>query len=358
MAQESSYHANKYLHANKYFHVNKYFKALDNDRLQCNLCPHNCVLHPDKIGLCNTRKNIRGKLYSLAYGRPCSINIDPVEKKPLYHFFPGKKILSLGTFGCNLFCKGCQNYDISRSDAQTSSGTIQNPEDIIELAKKNGLKLIAYTYNEPTIFFEYMLDTAKLAKKNGIKNVIVSNGYINEEPLKELLKYIDAANIDLKGFTGKFYKEYAKASLEPVLNTIKIINQHNKKSKHKVWLELTNLIIPGLNDDMPEIKNMCDWIAKVNKNIPLHFSRFFPYYEAEQIEMTPEITLLKARDIAKKAGLKYVYIGNLGINDNTYCAECDSLLIERQNYNVNILGLIGPNRNKCKKCGTVLDGIF
>jgi len=345
--------------ADEQFKVNKYFKTLDKSRVQCMLCPHNCILHPDRVGLCKTRKNIDGKLYSLVYGKPCSVNIDPIEKKPLYHFYPGQRILSLGTFGCNLFCKGCQNYDISRADAQSlgPGPLLQNPQDILDMAQENDTKLIAYTYNEPTIFFEYMLDTAKLAHKKGLKNAIVSNGFINEEPLKELLPYIDAANIDLKAFDEKFYKEYANASLEPVLKTIKIIAAYNKKNKHKVWLELTNLLIPKLNDDFSEIKKMCDWIAKLDKNIPLHFSRFFPYYEADS-PMTPVETLEKAKEIALKAGLRNVYIGNLGINDNTYCKKCKTLLIQRVHYTANIVGLTGPKHNKCKKCKTVLGGVF
>jgi len=328
-----------------------------NDRtIRCQLCPHNCLIAENKKGLCGTRINVEGKLYSITYGMPSAINIDPIEKKPLYHFYPGSKILSIGTIGCNLFCKGCQNYDISRANVaeintninKTDINLHMTPEDIIKLAINNNIQMIAYTYNEPTVFYEYMIDIAKLAKKNKIKNVIVSNGFINDKPLKKLLKYLDAANIDLKGFNEQFYKEYANAKLAPVLKTLKTIK------KTGTWLEVTNLIIPGLNDDEVEIEKMCRWIRKNLKDTPLHFSRFFPYYKMQNKEITPDKKLRNAKEIAIKQGIKYVYLGNIGILENTYCIYCNNLLIEREHK----IRTIGIYKGRCIKCRKKIPGVF
>lgn len=312
--------------------------------IECNLCPHNCRISEGKKGICGTRINQKGKFFSLVYGMPSATHIDPIEKKPLYHFYPGSMVFSLGTLGCNLSCKGCQNYDISKSPIIGLPK--KDPEEIVEMAVDARVPSIAYTYNEPTIFYEYMIDIAKIARRNKIHNVIVSNGFINPEPLKELLKYIDAANIDLKGFTEKFYKEYANASLEPVLKTLKNIR------KKDCWLEVTNLLIPGLNDNEKEISMMCEWIEKNLKDTPLHFSRFFPYYNAQDKEVTPHNKLIKAKEIAKK--IKYVYIGNLGIQDNTYCHNCNNLLIKR-GFNITKEGIID---GKCSSCRIKIPGVF
>jgi len=337
------------------YEIKKYYTFLDDkNQIICKLCPNNCVIAENKSGLCCTRINSEGKFYSVVYGRPCSLHIDPIEKKPLYQYYPGEGILSLGTFGCNLFCKGCQNFDITRADAISSVKHLKyyTPEEIVDTAIENDIKLIAYTYNEPTIFFEYMIDIAKLAKKKGIKNVIVSNGYINPEPLKELCKYIDAANIDIKGITPEFYREYSKANIKPVLETIKTLH------KNKVWLELTNLIIPGLNDDPKDIKKLCEWIKKnVGENVPLHFSRFYPHHQASKIIPTSTSTLDYAKQIAEEYGIKYIYIGNVGLLDNTYCSKCKSLLISRSYTDVDMRDLHGPNKNKCS-CGAILPGMF
>ncbi|MGV8172453.1 MAG: AmmeMemoRadiSam system radical SAM enzyme [Candidatus Woesearchaeota archaeon] len=333
--------------------IKKYFKTLDHNKILCELCPNNCIILNDKVGLCCTRKNINGKLYSLVYGHPCSINVDPIEKKPLYHFIPGQGILSIGTFGCNIFCKGCQNFDITKRDASKSFRKIiyYSPEEIVMTAIKHDIRMIAYTYNEPTVFFEYMIDIAKIARKHGLKNVIVTNGYINSGPLKELCKYIDAANIDIKGINDKFYKEYSGVKLEPVLDTIKYL--HTKK----VWLELTNLIIPGLNDNYDNIKKLCGWIKmNVGCDVPLHFSRFYPHYNASKIPITPKKTLEDAKNIALKGGIKYVYIGNLGFLDDTYCTKCNNKIIERGSGFIKINGL--DSEDTCIKCGAKLPGVF
>jgi pyruvate formate lyase activating enzyme len=325
-----------------------YYEKLK-DKVQCYLCPHNCVITKGKRGNCGVRENKDNKLYSLVYGKACSATIDPIEKKPLYHFIPGHSSFSVATVGCNLHCLHCQNWEISQPEAIT--GEDLPPEEVVRLASAKGCKSIAYTYTEPTIYFEYALETAKLARKKGIKNVIVSNGFINEEPLNELCKYLDGANIDLKGFTEDFYKKVCCAKLEPVLNSLKILKEKG------VWLEITNLIIPTLNDDMKKIGEMCKWIKdNLGTNIPLHFSRFFPYYKLNNINPTSAEMLVKARDIARKVGINYVYIGNIFIEgaDNTYCPKCGELMIERVGFQIlqnNIKG------GKCS-CGEKIAGVW
>lgn len=278
------------------------FWKKEKNSIRCNLCPHSCLINEDNVGFCNARKNIKGVLYSLVYGHPVSINLDPIKKKPIYHYLKNTYTLSFGTIGCNLSCLNCQNYTISRSKFYETKEI--TPKEIVELAKKNKTPSISYTYSEPLISYEYTLDVAKLAKKNKIKNIIVSNGYINEKPLKKLLPYIDAANIDLKSFNEEFYKKVCSASLDPVLKSLKMIK------KAKVHLEITNLIIPSYNDNPKEIENMCKWIKKNLGDVPLHFSRFFPYYKLQDVQRTPIETLTKAEQIAKKY-LTKIHLGNV-----------------------------------------------
>lgn len=321
-------------------------KSGKNSVVECMLCPHNCKISISKKGLCGTRINHEGRLYSMVYGRPCARHLDPIEKKPLYHFYPGADILSVGTLGCNLFCRGCQNYDISRGPIRALPYV--EPEKIIEETENNNVNMIAYTYNEPTIFYEYMIDIAKLARKRKMKSVIVSNGFINDVPLKKLLRYIDAANIDLKGFNEKFYKDYANARLEPILKNLKAIKNSD------TWLEVTNLIIPGLNDGETDIQEICRWINRELKNTPLHFSRFFPHYKAQEKGITPEKTLFEAKKIAANKGINYVYIGNTGKLENTYCHSCNNLLISRYP----IIEVIGIIDGKCIFCRKKIPGSF
>lgn len=350
--------------------IKKYFKQLDDKKVVCNLCPNNCLIINKKYGLCNSRLNIEGKLYSTVYGHPRSINIDPIEKKPLYHYYPGAKILSIGTNGCNLFCKGCQNSEISRAKPdysyKNSKEGAYSPKKIINIALKNNIQLIAYTYNEPTIFFEYMIDIAKIAKKHNIKNVIVSNGYINTKPLIELCKYIDAANIDIKGIKNQFYKDYCKTDMDPVLKTIKTLHKKN------IWIELTNLIIPKLNDSNEDINLLCEWVKEnIGTSVPLHFSKFYPKYKATDINPTSSQKLFDAKKIAEHKGIEYVYLGNLGIIDNTYCNKCKQILITRNannnsdnNISINYSNIkkIKTKKNKdqitCSNCATFLPLIF
>lgn len=309
--------------------------------VQCHLCPRNCVIAEGNYGNCNSRKNIKGKLYSMVYARPCSMAIDPIEKKPLYHFMPGTTIFSIATTGCNLHCKHCQNWEISQSRPDETLTAEVSPEEVVEKAVENGCQSIAYTYTEPTIFYEYVYDIARLARKKGLKNVMVTNGYINKEPLEKLYPFIDAANVDLKAFTEEFYKDIAFATLKPVLETIK------RLKKMKVWIEITNLIIPTLNDDLNTIKKMCEWIKNnVGSETPLHFSRFFPFYQLSHLPPTSPETLYKARETALKVGLKHVYIGNIFVEkeDDTYCPKCNELVVSRSG-----LGVL-TNKIKNGKC--------
>ncbi|MFH1823305.1 MAG: AmmeMemoRadiSam system radical SAM enzyme [archaeon] len=325
-----------------------YYKKLKDKAVQCHLCPHICFLKSEERGKCRVRLNKDGKLISLSYGKPCSVALDPIEKKPFYHFLPGKKALSLGTAGCNLSCQHCQNFSISQCNPENIQTLNLDPEEIVDNAKKNKTRIISYTYTEPTIFYEYMLDIAKAAKKLRIKNTIVSNGFINEKPLKKLIPLIKGANIDLKG-NSEFYKNICGARIEPVLETI-------KKLKEKVWLELTNLIISGYNDDVEEFKKTVNWIKEnLGVDTPLHLSAFYPCYNLKVPATDPAI-LIKLRIIAMSNGLRYVYTGN--INDiegsTTYCPKCHKALIIRSGYRVSIKNFKG---GKCS-CGEKIPGVW
>jgi pyruvate formate lyase activating enzyme len=326
-----------------------YYSILDNNMVRCELCPHYCIIANDKSGICKVRKNLAGKLESMVYGRPVSIHSDPVEKKPLYHFFPGHQVLSIGTLGCNLKCKFCQNFEISQISSADVDIVKEIPiEEIIDRAilKQRNIGL-AYTYNEPVVYFEYMLDLAKLIKSRGMKNIMVSNGYINSEPLKELLEIIDAFNIDIKSFNNDFYRTFTKSSLEPVLNSISTIA---KSDKH---LELTFLAIPGLNDDIEEFKKMTDWIVEIcGRRTVLHISRYFPKYQMS-IPPTPSKTLDHLYVIAKKK-LDFVYMGNIQDfeGNDTICPACGKTVISRNGYYTTIDGL--SSTGKCKNCEEVI----
>jgi pyruvate formate lyase activating enzyme len=328
-----------------------YYSKLKNQLVKCELCPRLCVIKPGSRGLCRVRQNNDGKLYSLVYARPCSMHVDPIEKKPLYHFMPGARAFSIATIGCNFFCRFCQNWQISKADASSIDKEYDEalPEQVVELCKKNNCNILSYTYTEPTIFYEYMLDIAKIAKKQGIKNTIVSNGYINEQPLRELCKHIDGANIDLKGFTEEFYKKVCQGTLAGVLKALKILREEG------VWLEITNLVVPGLNDDFGKIEEMCKWISEeLGRDVPLHFSRFHPDYKMTNAEPTPLDTLEKARRIAEKY-LDYVYVGNVAGESNTICPKCKSVVIRRS-----MLSLVENKlvKGKCFKCGNKMPGVF
>jgi pyruvate formate lyase activating enzyme len=322
----------------------KYYKKLENKKVKCELCPRECTILPNNTGACRVRKNLDGKLYSLVYGKVCSISIDPIEKKPLFHFFPGEETLSLATVGCNLFCSFCQNYEISQGEI---FGEYYEPKQIIELAEKYRVRIISYTYTEPTIFYEYALDIMKLAKKKNFKNVWVTNGYTNPKPIKEMAPYLDAVNVDVKG-NEEVYKKLCKASLEPVLNTLL------EYKKNKIWIEITSLIIPGYNDSKEWITFLTNWIKdNLGKDIPLHLSRFFPHYKMLDVKPTPISSLEELYKIAKK-NLNYVYIGNVFDSkyESTYCPKCNNIIIERSAYNIKFKAHV------CEKCKNKIEGVF
>jgi len=327
-----------------------YFKKLNKKTVQCELCPHRCLVSNGGKGICGVRKNNNGILYSLVYKKLCSAYPDSISKKPFYHFLPGTTAFSIATVGCNLKCKHCQNSEISQARPEEIHSLNMSPEEIIEKAIKNNCKSIAYTFTEPTVFYEYMLDICKLAKKQGIKNVIVSNGFINPEPLKQLCKYIDAANIDLKSINNEFYREICGARVSPVLESLKVLK------KEKVWLEVTNLIIPGLNDSDKDIQGLIDWIKENLGNTVLHFTAFYPTYKLSHLHPTPASTVKKARKLAISSGIKYVYTGNIqNDEDCTYCPKCGKLLVKRRLFSIIENNL---NENKCSKCNEKIDGIW
>ena len=328
-----------------------YYKNLGN-ATQCQLCPNRCLLQENRRGFCRVRVNKDGKLYTLVYGNPCAVHVDPVEKKPLFHFLPGSKSFSIATAGCNFRCLNCQNWEISQRRPEDTENIELFPEDVVLNAKKHGCESIAYTYSEPSIFYEYMYDTAKLARKNGLRNQWITNGYLNEKPIRDLCKYLDAANIDLKSFDEEIYNKLNAGHLEPVLNTLKLLKEEN------VWFEITNLIVPTYTDKMEMIKEMCDWIIEnVGLDYPLHFSRFYPMYKLTALPQTPVKILEEARKIALKKGLHYVYIGNVPGHkaQNTYCHNCGNILIERNGYIINQYNLENGN---CKYCGEKIPGVW
>jgi len=339
-----------------------YFFRKEEKGVRCTACRHNCFIKEGTLGICGVRANINNELYSLVYAKPLAVAIDPIEKKPLFHFIPGSKALSIGTFGCNFRCLFCQNYDMSQGvkgkSLEETRRMIDNyskqlePEQVVDLAIMSNIEVIAYTYNEPTVFAEYFLDTARIAKKNGLKNILVSNGYYSEELLKEIIKVIDAINIDLKSMNPKFYKRIVGAQLQPVLENIEYLK------KHGIWLELTTLIIPGENDSREELSSIAEWISNLDPGIPWHISRFFPYYKMMDKQPTPPDKLIEAYNIGKENGLKYVYLGNYPSDkENTYCPNCGTLLIKRQFYHTTIVDL-DIEKGECKKCGEKISGVW
>jgi pyruvate formate lyase activating enzyme len=320
-------------------------------KIRCELCPTECVLGDYEVGGCNVRINRGGVLYSLVYGKPCSVHIDPIEKKPFYHFLPASKAFSVATVGCVLGCKFCQNWEISQAKPEETDFADLPPDEAVRQALFYKCESITYTYTEPTVFYEYMYDMSVLARKYGVKNTVHTCGYIKEKPLRKLAKLLDAADVDLKAFTEDFYGRICGGRLKPVLDAIVVLKEEG------VWLELTNLIIPTLNDDMGQIRRMSRWIRdNVGPDVPIHFSRFFPYYKLKNLPPTPVKTLFDARQVAMSEGLRYVYIGNLRSKaTNTYCHNCGQLLIERIGYFVKPGNITGGN---CKFCGTPIPGVW
>jgi len=331
-----------------------FYEKVDDNLVNCNLCSHRCSRIADsKRGICGVRENRDGKLYSLVYGRVAARSVDTIEKKPLFHFLPGSKSYSIATVGCNFRCDNCQNFDISQLPKERGIivGQDVSPEEIVSAAKRSNCESIAYTYSEPTIFFEYAYDIAKLASKEGIKNVFVTNGYITPEALQEISPYLDAANIDLKSFSDDFYRKNCGARLEPVLDSIRFYKSLG------IWTEITTLIIPSLNDSEEELRKIAEFIKnEVGEETPWHITQFHPTYKLIDLPRTPVTILRKAREIGLEAGLRYVYEGNVpGENgENTYCHNCGKLLIRRFGYSIQENKI---KNSACTYCGTKIDGL-
>jgi len=320
--------------------------------IMCRICPNECVLKEGELSKCNNRKVHDSKLYTLAFGNPCSVNVDPVEKKPLYHFLPGSKAFSIATAGCNLVCLNCQNWTISQISPDKTRNIELMPQQVVSECIRNNAASIAYTYTEPVTFYEYVFETATLARDAGIKNIFKSNGYINRDPLKKICGVIDAANIDLKAFSESTYLKLTGGKLQPVLDSLKQINDSG------VWLEITNLVVPDWTDNMDDIAAMCKWLSTNGfKNTPLHFSRFYPLHKLEQLPPTPVEILNNAYKIATDEGLRYVYTGNMPGNEisDTICPKCKATVIERQGFRVVTNSLTD---GKCSKCGGHIEGIW
>ena len=320
-------------------------------RVHCELCPNGCVLDVNQTSKCRTRINKDGTLYSLVYGKPCAVHVDPIEKKPFFHFLPGTTAFSLATAGCVLSCKFCQNWQISQAKPDDTDTYSLSPGSVVKNAKKYRCSSIAYTYTEPTVFYEYMYDTAVIARKEGVKNTMHSCGYINEKPLRVLSKYLDAADIDLKAFTEDFYSRICGGSLKPVLKALTVLKEEG------VWLEITNLVIPTLNDDMKQIRKMSSWVVKnLGPDVPVHFSRFFPHYKLTNLPPTPLETLLSARKTAMDAGIRFVYIGNIRHEgESTFCPSCKKTLVERIGYHVKQNNV---RDGRCSFCSTSIAGVW
>ena len=329
------------------------YEKIGDKRVHCNLCAHRCTIKPDKRGFCGVRENKEGTLYSLVYGKIIAEHIDPIEKKPFFHVYPGSKSYSIAAIGCNFNCAFCQNHEISQMPRSTLMimGEEVPPEEIVANANKSGSKTIAYTYTEPTIYFELAYDTARIAEAQGIKNVFVTNGFMTSETIDTIRPYLAAANVDLKSFRDEFYQKSCGAHLEPVLASLQ------KMKSTGIWVEITTLLIPGLNDSDEELNDIARFIAGLGKETPWHINRFHPQFKMLHTPATPVASLHRACKIGKKAGLKYVYSGNVpgDEGESTYCFHCGNCLIKRYGFQVVNINL---NVNKCNQCGTELEGIF
>jgi pyruvate formate lyase activating enzyme len=330
----------------------RYYKKHPDREIECLLCPRLCKLGDKERGYCGVRQNDGGTYYTLVYGKACSANVDPIEKKPFFHFLPGTEAFSIATAGCNVNCKFCQNWQISQVRPEQVPHFDLPPVEVAAAAQRNKCRSIAYTYTEPTVFFEYMYDSAVEARKKGLKNCVVTAGHIQPEPLLDLLEVVDAIKIDLKSFRQDFYKEYVRGDLQPVLDSIRIVSQS------KVWLEIVYLVIPTLNDDEKDIRSMCRWMAKeIGRDIPLHFTRFHPMYLVKNLPPTPISTLESLHDIAIGEGIHYVYVGNVPGHgaENTFCPRCGKVVIERFGMQVKAVAM---NEGTCGFCQSPIPGIW
>ncbi len=328
------------------------YKKNDDGSAACRLCAHYCTLKDGQSGICRVRKNIKGELFSLNYDRIAAVHNDPIEKKPLYHFLPGSGSYSIATMGCNFRCRFCQNHSLSMVEDETAIyGEKITPEKIVAAALQYGSKSISYTYSEPTVFFELMIETARLAKEKNLKNVMVTNGFMSREALEMIAPYLDAANVDLKAFSENFYQKYSGARLAPVLDTIKGMKEKG------TWIELTTLLIPDLNSDQEEIERLIAFIAELDPQIPWHVSRFFPHYRLLDTPVTDTKMIFNALETAKKMGLKYLYGGNIASDrwSNTYCPSCGALLVERSGYYTSAPGI---SAGECSRCREIIPGVW
>nr|WP_291318096.1 AmmeMemoRadiSam system radical SAM enzyme [Desulfuromonas sp.] len=334
-------------------HKAMFWEPVEGDVVRCSLCRFRCLIADGHRGVCGVRENRKGVLYTLVYGRSIAENADPIEKKPLFHYYPGSRSFSVATVGCNFRCLHCQNYEISQwpRERKDIPGRELPPEQIVREAKAAGCRTIAYTYTEPTVFYEYAYDTAVLARQEGIDNVFVTNGYTSPEALERIAPHLGAANVDLKGFSDRFYREVAGATLEGVLDTLRVYRRLG------IWLEVTTLVIPGHNDDEEQLAGIADFIAgELGPEVPWHVTAFYPTYKMLDSPRTPVATLRRARQIGLDAGLKYVYEGNVPGEggENTFCPACKELVIERSGYR---LGAVRIEEGQCASCGETLDGV-
>ena len=327
-----------------------YYKTIENsDKIMCNLCRHECKLKIGQTGICGVNKNEDGVLRNLVYGHPVALNVDPIEKKPLYHMTPAAKVLSFGTVGCNFKCSFCQNWDISQ-ESQVNTDIEVSPEEMVALALEHGAEAIAYTYNEPTIFYPYAKDIGLLAKEKGVKNIFVSNGFESIEMIDDMAGWVDAANIDLKSWDAAYYKKELKGGLEELKDSLR------RMVKAGIWVEVTTLLIEGQNDSDQDLKEMAEFIANdLGKQVPWHLSAFFPQYKMQDHTATKRATLERAGKIGREAGLEFVYLGNVGAENNTYCPECGALLIERTGYHTRSSM---EQEGVCPNCNTTIQGVW
>jgi pyruvate formate lyase activating enzyme len=336
----------------KFIREAKYYEKLANKKIRCTLCPRECEIDDRERGYCGVRENREGTYYTLVYSRPCTYHADPIEKKPLFHFLPGTLAFSIATAGCNVNCKFCQNWEISQVRPEHLRSLYMPPIEVSKLAQQYGCKTIAYTYSEPTVFYEYMLDSAITGQKAGIKSVVITAGYISKDPLVELCKHVDAIKVDLKAFREKFYKEVVNGELKPVLDSLVTMR------KMDMWIEIVYLVVPTLNDSEEELKELCRWIkAELGKDIPVHFTRFHPQYLLKNLPPTPIRTLEVAKQIGDAEGLNYVYIGNVPGHpaENTICPKCGTVVINRTGYTIHEKNLA---EGRCKKCSFEIAGIW
>lgn len=332
--------------------LSPYFTPLGQGEIRCDLCPRNCSVPRGKRGLCKVRKNLGGKLYTLVYGNPCAVHLDPIEKIPFFHVLPATTTLSLATAGCNFQCKFCENWEFSQATPEEVYGYDFPPERVVKEAREMGARAVSYAYVEPTVFYEYMLDVARFAKASGLLNVLHSNGFINPAPLRRLCRVLDAAHIDLKGFTESFYHRLCGGELAPVLETLRTLK------KEKVHLEITNLVIPTKNDDPSIVRDMCAWVKReLGAETPLHFTRFYPLYKLTKLPPTPVSALERARAVALSVGIDHVYIGNVPGHEawNTFCPQCNKMIIQRTGY---VIKEVRLRQGHCAHCGRPIPGIW